>query len=433
VDSQAAKSNRVRTAFSAFTVSAFRWVWFGALSGNSARYAVILVAGWEAYRLGNQSGLWPSLVSFFLLVPTMLFGLIAGSYADRVNRANLAMLGQSINALSCILAALGIFTNTIGLAGVLASAAIVGIGNSIQGPAWQSLIPELVGPSRMVNAALATRIAQQGSELVGPALGTLVLTTVGPGPTYLLCAAMYLTGLGMLSRVRQSSPKGYLVVNQKQSLVEQIAKGFSYIKSTPPLGLLFLWVTCHCSLTMAIFGILPTIASENFHGKAGVYGLLLTSFGLGSVIGPLGMMVVSKEPRHGLGLWVSGVLSGLPLIVLGLTHLEVLALVMSALAGMAQAIFMSLIYSSVMLCTFSSMRGRISSIQLSITTGAMGMASLGWGALVSIACASLVLAVPGAAFVIICLGLIYNIRDLNDQITQRGEAVYGTDTEMTLG
>ena len=57
--------------FAAFEIVPFRWVWAGALSGNSGRFAVILVAGWEAYRLGHHSSLWPSLVSMLLLVPSM--------------------------------------------------------------------------------------------------------------------------------------------------------------------------------------------------------------------------------------------------------------------------------------------------------------------------------------------------------------------------
>ena len=72
--------------FSSLGIRSFRWVWLAALSGNSGRFAVILVAGWEAYRLGDHSSLWPSLVSMLLLVPSMFFGLFAGSLADRFNR-----------------------------------------------------------------------------------------------------------------------------------------------------------------------------------------------------------------------------------------------------------------------------------------------------------------------------------------------------------
>lgn len=378
---------------------------------------MIVVAGWEAYRLGGHSAVWPSLVSFFLLVPTMLFGLIAGSYADRLNRAKLAAAGQAVNAAACAIAGACVLTHVMGLGGILATAAVVGIGNSVQGPAWQALVPTLVGPGRMVNAALALRIAQQGSELVGPAIATLFLTTVGPGWAFLLCSAFYVAAGALMARLREQgraamAPRG----TSRAPVRAQVAEGMGYIRRTSPIGLLFVWVTLHCSLTMATFGILPTIAGANFHGAAGMYGLLLTAFGAGSIAGPIIMMSLRRQREPGQVLMASGVLSGAPLVVLGLTHAAVLAVVMSVLAGAGQAVFMSLIYASVMRCSVDTMRGRVSSIQLSSTTGAMGMASIGWGALVALVPAGVVLAVPGAVFVAVCLALLSKVGSVNREV-----------------
>lgn len=420
-----------RQAFAAFAVVSFRWVWMASLTGNSGRFAMILVGGWEAYRIGGHSALWPSLVSFFLLFPTMMFGLIAGSFADRLNRAALAAAGQAVNAAACTVAAVLVFTHAINLAGVLTTAAVVGVGNSIQGPAWQALIPALVGHERMVNAALATRIAQQGSELVGPAIGTVVLTTAGPGWAFALCAALYGGGTAMLAHVRHPA-KAAITTAPRTAVRLQVAEGVSYIRRTSPLGLLFVWVTCHCTLTMATFGILPTIASVDFHGAAGVYGLLLTAFGAGAILGPVSLMALRHQRGPGWILFVTGVLSGAPLAVLGLTHREWLAVVMSMLAGMGQAIFMAMIYASVMRCAQNSMRGRVSSVQLSVTTGAMGMASLGWGALVSVVSAGVVLAAPGALFVVICLVLVGRVPVLNDSVHSRDRAVRALDLSGSL-
>lgn len=415
-----------REAFASFSLVSFRWIWMAALSGNSGRFAVILVAGWEAYRLGGHSALWPSLVSFFLLFPIMVFGLVSGSFADRFNRAKLAAAGQAVNASACAVAGLLTLAHAITLSGVVVAAAFVGIGNAIQGPAWQALVPAIVGTERMVNAALATRIAQQGSELIGPALGTLVLTTAGPGWAFLLCAALYAAGMAMMLQVRHSA-RTVTVATPRTGMGEQVRDGVSYIRGTAPLGLLFIWVTCHCSLTMATFGILPTIASVNFHGAAGVYGLLLTAFGAGAILGPISLMALRGQPGPGWTLFVTGVLSGAPLVVLGLTSLVWLAVLMSLLAGMGQSVFMAMIYASVMRCARNAMRGRVASVQLSVTTGAMGMASLGWGALVSVVSAGVLLAVPGAVFVVVCLVLAGQMPTLNRSVRAQDEVVRGLE------
>ena len=187
---------KLRSAWEPFSIAAFRSVWVAALSGNSGRFAVILVAGWEAFRQGHHSAIWPSLVSMLILLPTALLGLPAGGLADRFNRAKQAATGQVVAAVATAGAAACIFTHTASLATTLGAAALVGVANAIQGPAWQAIIPGLVGRERMASAALSTRIAQQGSELVGPAIGTAILTTVGPVWRFVACT--FFCALGVL-------------------------------------------------------------------------------------------------------------------------------------------------------------------------------------------------------------------------------------------
>ncbi len=404
----------LRSAMEPFSIAAFRSVWLGALSGNSGRFAVILVAGWEAFRQGHHSAIWPSLVSMVILLPTAVFGLVSGGLADRFNRAAQAATGQAMAAVATAAAAICIFTHVASLATTLGAAALVGLANSVQGPAWQALIPSLVGKERMVSAALSTRIAQQGSELVGPAIGTAILTTAGPGWTFVACSLFYWAAMVMLARVRRQARPALRA--GATTMWHEVRAGVSYLKTTSPLGLLFVWVTLHCCLTMATFGILPTIATVNFGGAAGVYGLLLTAFGAGSIVGPLLAMGMSHRTRPATMLWVTGVLSGAPLIVVGLSHLEWLAVVMECLAGVGQAVFMAVIYASVQTCAHDAIRGRVASIQLTSTTGAMGLASIGWGALVGVASAGLLLAIPGGLFVLVCVALARRVPGLNREV-----------------
>lgn len=246
-----------------------------------------------------------------------------------------------------------------------------------------------------------TRIAQQGSELTGPALGTLALTTLGPGPVFFLCAGLYLGGAAMLWHTRHQAPPG--VPAGGMGWRAHVAKGFAYVGRQPPLRVLLIWVGLHCSLTMASIGILPAVASANLEGHAGAYGLLLSSFGVGSVLGPALLMSLRQRGRPAVLLAVSGLLSGAPLVGLGLAHNEVVAALFSLGAGMGQSVFMAVIYSSTMTVAVNDMRGRVSSVQLSLTTGLMGTASLGWGALVGVLAPGLVLAVPGLIFVAACV------------------------------
>lgn len=407
----------LRSAMSPFSSGAFRSVWFAALSGNSGRFAVILVAGWEAFRQGHHSAIWPSLVSMLILLPTALFGLPSGGLADRFNRATQAAVGQALAAAATAGAATCIFMHVASLETTLAASTLVGVANSIQGPAWQALVPGLVGRDRMVSAALSTRIAQQGAELVGPAVGTAILTTVGPGWTFLACALFYALSVVMMLRAREHADPG--TRDGGATIWNEVRDGVSYLRATAPLGLLFVWVTFHCCLTMATMGILPTLATNNFGGSAGAYGLLMTAFGAGSILGPLVMLAIPGDGiRAGDVLWITGVLSGAPLIVVGLSHLEWLAVAMECVAGIGQAVFMAVIYASVQACAHDAVRGRIASIQLASTTGAMGLASLGWGALAGGASVGVVLAAPSALFVLVCVLLTKKVSGLNRAVAR---------------
>ena len=392
----------LKEMFSAFEVIPFRWVWTAALSGNSGRFAVILVAGWEAYRLGHHSSFWPSMVSLLLLIPSMFFGLFAGSAADRRNRARMAASGQLVNAVSCALAAIFAATGELNLFYLLVFTAAIGIGNSIQGPAWQAMIPDLVGRDRLLNASMTTRIAQQGAELTGPAIATIVLTGWGPSEAFMLCMGFYLAGVGMLWHIRHEATTPERIT-ERPRVVGQVVEGFEYIRKKAPLATMLVWVGLHCSLTMASVGILPAVATTNLNGNAGAYGLLLTSFGLGSVIGPLFMMALGRRLPAVPILLVSGVLSGLPLVSLGLVHNLGIDIISAAIAGGAQAVFMAGIYSANQGASTDLMRGRVASVQLSLTTGTMGIVGIGWGALVALVSPGIILALPGAMFVCACV------------------------------
>ena len=388
--------------FAALESRPFRWVWGAALSGDSGRFGVILVAGWEAFRLGHGSALWPSLVSFLLLVPSTLFGLLAGGVADRVNRARQAASGQLVNALACGAAVLLTAAGHLDLLAVLVVAAVVGAGNSVQGPAWQALVPRLVGPERLLNASLMVRIAQQGAEMTGPAVGTLALAVSGPAAAFAVCAGLYAAGTLMFWRVGRVVPERP-PARSVRGVWSPVAEGLRYVRAQAPLGTLLAWVGLHCSLTMASIGILPVVAVANLGGGAGVYGLLLTAFGLGSVLGPLGMMWLGRRVDPVTQLVVAGVLSGAPLVSLGLVPNVAVDITSAALAGAAQAVFMAGIYSLTQGVAADAMRGRVASIQLSLTTGAMGLTSLGWGALAAVMAPGVVLALPGLGFVLACV------------------------------
>ena len=85
-----------------------------------------------------------------------------------------------------------------------------------------------------------------------------------------------------------------------------------------------------------------------------------------------------------------------------------------------QAVFMAAIYSANQGRTVDPLRGCFASVQLSLTTGAMGLASVGWGALVALVAPGVVLAVPGAVFVVACVPFALRSGRIRSALTRPG-------------
>lgn len=186
----------------------------------------------------------------------------------------------------------------------------------------------------------------------------------------------------------------------RPGILAPVVEGLSYVRHQAPIGTLLVLVGLHRSLAMASIGILPAVATANLRGSAGACGLLLAAFGLGSVFGPLEMMWLDSQVFAVPVLVVAGISSGLPIVSLGLVRQMDVDLASSVVAGAAQAVFMAGIFSTSQGASNDTVRGRVASVQLWLTTGAMGFASIGWGALAASIAPGVVLAIPGAAFVI---------------------------------
>lgn len=387
---------------SAFEQPGFASIWLSVLAANSGRFCVVLVAGYQAFHAGH-SAVWSSAISMVILLPMVVVAPLAGGLADRVNRALLMAVGMGVALLAAVTATVLTATGTDSLPILVGLVLLIGTGGAVQAPAWQSILPGVLGARRLLNGSLLAQIAQQGAELTGPAIGTAVVALGGPVAGFALCALFYATGMLTAWRVRGlvGAPGGH-----HRGLFRPVVEGLGYVLHRPTLALLMLFVALHCSLTMAFNGLLPALAAGHLGGGSAVYGLLLTSVGVGAVAGPLLVMVFGRRLRDVHVLFVAGFLSGATLALLGVVPTLALAVPIAAGVGASEATFMAVVYMLSQTMAADHMRGRVSSSQLVITAGSMSVLSMGWGALEGPWGPGLTLVVPGLAFVLAVLAFI---------------------------
>jgi len=379
-----------------FKLAGFRWTWLCILLAASARYGLVLVGGREAFDI-TGSAMWTSLVMMFLLAPVVVLGPITGAMADRHLRSLLMGLALLVACAGCLAGALVSGSDQLRLGIVIASSVLVGVSGAMFGPAWQALIPVVLGARKLLGGGAFTRIAGQGGEFIGPAIGTPIVLGLGTRVGFAYCAALYLLAALLVPWLVRAEPRTERAV---EPIWPRLVAGMHYVLGHRRVGGLLLLTALHCALTMGFLGLLPGLAAHRLH-DADAYGAIVTALGLGAIVGALVLAVLSTRAVTTPALIACGLGSGAFQVWMGLAGSVTGALVAAFLTGAAQSTFMAASYSAVQTLTEERFRGRVASVSMMMTAGSMGLLGMAWAALADVWSEAFVLAVLGALFVLV--------------------------------
>lgn len=249
---------------------------------------------WLVYRL-TRSNLWLGTIQFAATVPILFLSPVAGLVADRYSRRKIIMLTQSLFLLQATALAGLTLAGRVTIGHVLALAAFFGLVNSLDIPSRQSLLPELVGRADLMYAVALNSMAFQLARVFGPALGGWTVAAWGEGICFALNAVSFgavIAGLFLL-KLPQTEP-----AEPTASPWERLKEGFRHARQSRDLvSLLGLSAAVNISVS-PIFVLGPEIADGIFHRGPQGFGLLTSVFGLGAVLGMLGL--VSRKSDQGL-------------------------------------------------------------------------------------------------------------------------------------
>ncbi len=155
-------------------------------------------------------------------VPMLSLSLAGGVLADRLPRKHIVQAGQMVNATNAGLMALLVATGWLRVEYLIASAVLQGVVMSLMMPARQAMIPDVVGPSRLMNAIALNSAGMQSMRLFAPGLGGALTALAGADWAYGLTAALYLVAiaaivplpLALVSRVVIATHNGYGVAQR---------------------------------------------------------------------------------------------------------------------------------------------------------------------------------------------------------------------------
>lgn len=231
--------------------------------------------GWLVYRLTGSAQML-GLIAFLTQVPTFLLGAWAGSLADRIERRKLIFAAQSLALVQAATLAVLTFSGAVQPWHLVLLATALGVSTAIEVPARHSLLAELAGPDTPNAVALNSTIVN-GTRMVGPALGGLLVAWVGEAFCFALNAASFGAVLYALWRM-EVPPRA------QAAGTTSLWEGARFAWTQPMIRTLLLMLGVVSFVAFPFQSLLPLVVGEVLQGGPAMLGQLGACFGAGALI-----------------------------------------------------------------------------------------------------------------------------------------------------
>ena len=358
-----------------FGQRAFRWLWLGVFISYIGTWMQTVGAQWLLVDSPNAAAL-VSLVQVANTLPVMLLALPGGVLADSFDRRWLLFTVQAYFFVVGILLAALTFAGQMPPALLLAFTFAIAIGAAVQLPAWQATIPELV-PRTQLRAA--TRLEMVGVNVAragGPALAGLVIARFGVPWVFALNAlSVIFLAIALLFWRRPSTGSQAT----RERFVPALRAGGRYVWHEPVVRRILLRTALFITPGMALWALLPLIATQRLGLGADGYGALFGALGLGAIIAALILGRVRDHLSTNGMLSAAGALYAAALAVIVLVPNFPAALATLVFAGLAWTTVISTLNAELQLFLPVWVRARGLAVYMVNFTGSMTVGALVWG------------------------------------------------------
>ncbi|GLW68504.1 MFS transporter [Kitasatospora phosalacinea] len=346
-------------------------LWFhGQLTSASGALAQGVATSWTILEL-THNAVWLTVQTACAWGPTLVLGPWAGALVDRADRRRLLLVTQSLMAAVSLALALIAAFGGLNLWVLLALSTCTGLITTVDSPARQVFVVDLVGSGAVASAVGLWEVALNASRVIGPSIAGALLATSGPAFCFAFNTLSYTAPMVALVRLRPAGggPRRERVRAPRAKARE----GLSYAWRSPLVrGLLPM--SAASGLIFAMGLTLPPLVSYSLHGGGGGYGLLMAAFGIGGLPGAL-LAAASPEPtpRRVRTLSLATCAAILLTALAPNTYVAVPGL---AAVGLTSIWFIATANTLAQLRSAPEMRGRVMSLWGSAMTGTLPVTGL---------------------------------------------------------
>ena len=356
-------------SFSALYYRDFRLFWTGQWVSLSGTWMHMTAQGWLVYEL-TGSPLYLGMVSAASALPILLFTLVGGAVADRVQKRRIIIITQLLSIVPALLLGLLVVADRIAIWHLIVLAFAIGTINAFDIPARQSYLISLASKESLMNAVALNSAAFNGSRIVGPVLAGFIISAFGLAACFFINALSYLAAVAALWQIRaRGEPKG-----KGSRILEDIAEGMGFLRSRPELMKIVLMVSTFSLFGLPFMSQLPIFAAEILDTGATGLGILMGSSGIGAFSMAM-LLAFMGDVKLKTRLMNIAAIS-FPVGLLAFTFSEDFAtsVALMFIVGLAVVGFLATANSLLQLSTPDGLRGRVMSVY---TVLFLGMTPIG--------------------------------------------------------
>ena len=338
----------------------------------------MLIRGWLMYDL-TQSPLMVTMVTAAMMMPMLFLSLIGGALADRVDRkmitiaADFTLLGSFV-ALFAV-SALGVMEPWH----IITISVINGIAFALAVSARQAMVSGLIHREQMRTAVGLSATTYNSAQIIGPAIGGIMLPLVGVTWALGVSALLVVPALFLYASLK---PVHHTSANDaKGSVIENVKAGLAYAYQQSTVRFLMLGAMVMILTVGPFQSLMPVFAEDVLNVGAAGLGVLMLAAGIGSLIGSITVVTIRESVGHQKLELFFGLFGAAMLTAFALSPWYPLSIVLVSLTAFATTSFMVVNMTVIQVTTPDYIRGRVVSVRF-LVIGLMpfGALSMGFGA-----------------------------------------------------
>ena len=354
----------------------FRWLWLGVLVSSIGFWMQTVGAQWLLVDEPNAAAL-VAMVQAANSLPIMLLALPGGVLADSFDRRWLLFTVQVYFFVTGVVLAGLTAAGYLPPALLLTFVVVIGAGMAVQLPTWQSTVPELVPRAEIRAASRLDLVSVNVSRAVGPALAGVVIAHLGGVPVVfaLYAGSVVVLAVALLRWRRQPVQ----LESSRERFVPALRAGSRYVWHEPIVRRILLRLVLFVLPAVALWALLPVIASQRLGLGADGFGALFAALGSGAVVGALLLGRVKGRLSVNALLAVGGLLYAAALAGLVTVPSFPAALVILVFSGLAWMTMTSTLQAELQLVLPAWVRARGLALFTVVFMACQTVGSLLWG------------------------------------------------------